>query len=103
MEEVFDSSFDGWPAVDIPRASIVEWLAGLPAGEARAEPGRVAADPDNPFATQPTAPGKQAEARPSINPFLAERRTGPAANPFLDTERDRRRDEALRRLKDEQD
>lgn len=96
--EEFESTFDGWPAVNAPREEIARWLAELPAGEAAKE----RALPDvrsNPFAAERRESTPTLEPEPSFNPFLIDRPRSGEANPFADPDRDRKRDELLRRLR----
>src|SRR5215211_1518853 len=52
VEEIFESTFDGWPAADVPRETIAGWLAELPIGEARPEAPRPGGVQANPFTTE---------------------------------------------------
>lgn len=98
-EEEFESTFDGWPAENTPRAQIARWLGELPAREAPKEKAPPPTDRSNPFAAEPRPAVPRLEPEPSVNPFLADR-PGPAGhNPFADPDRDRKRDELLRRLR----
>lgn len=101
-DEEFDSTFDGSPAVNTPADEIARWLACLPAGEAPPERTRVRADAANPFAAERQEPTLCPEPEPLFNPFLGERSgSGGGLNPFADADRARKRDETLRRLRDE--
>ena len=99
VEEEFDSTFDGWPAAQYPREELAQWLASLPAGEAPRERLRAAPDPANPFAAERPAPLPQLETEPDFNPFLGQRPRPSGSNPFADAERDRKRQDMLRRLR----
>ena len=103
IEEEFESTFDGWPAAHFPPEELARWLAGLRQGEA--PPERLKASPDaaNPFAAERPAPLPRLEPEPSINPFLTERGQPSGSNPFADSDRDRKRQEMLRRLKGDDD
>lgn len=98
--EEFESSFDGWPAADGPDETIGAWLRSLPAGEAAPEPRSTHAEPGNPFAAGPR-PERRPEPASEFNPFRGERSAPSGSNPFADDERERRRRDALRRLKSE--
>lgn len=96
--ETFESSFDGWPATNTPAEDIARWLAGLPAGEARPETARPTASVDNPFGASPPR-ASQPSRESDFNPFLGGGARPSGANPFADDERERKRQDALRRLK----
>ena len=98
-EEEFESTFDGWPAGNVPREELARWLARLPPGEAPPEKKTAPADPSNPFATERPRPVPSLASEPSFNPFLSDRRQTNDANPFADPDRERKRQEMLRRLK----
>ena len=98
LEEAFESTFDGWPASDVPHERIARWLASLPAGEAAPERPKAALDASNPFAAERPRPQPRTE-QPAVNPFLADQPKQGGPNPFLDTDRERKRCEMLRRLK----
>ena len=99
IEEEFDSTFDGWPADQYPCEELARWLAALPAGQAPPERPKAAPDAANPFAAERPAPLPRLEPEPSFNPFLGERAGPSGGNPFADADRDRKRQELLRRLK----
>ena len=102
LAEEFESTFDGWPAANVPPEDLARWLAGLPLGEAPPERAGGARDPKNPFlADRPAAAPRSAEV-PAFNPFLADRADTVGSNPFLDSERECKRREMLRRLKGEE-
>jgi hypothetical protein len=98
LEEEFESTFDGWPASNTPLETIAQWLASLPAGEAPPEAPRAAKDASNPFAKEGPARTFDAPKEPAFNPFLADRPEPGGRNPFADPDRERRRQEMLRRL-----
>jgi len=102
FEETFECTFDGWPASDVPRETLVEWLADLPPGEAPPERSKPAPDGANPLAEQP-APSPRVEHEPSFNPFMSEQPRRGSSNPFADTDRERKRQEMLRRLRGDED
>jgi hypothetical protein len=99
----FESSFDGWPAANTPAETIAAWLRSLPAGEAPAERPAARPEPTNPFLQERPGPRSPGGA-PARNPFLAERPARPPAeNPFAaDDDRERQRQELLRRLRGDQ-
>jgi hypothetical protein len=104
VEEVFESTFDGWPSTDVPPETIADWLRGLPVGEAARSETRTRRDPANPFVTeQATSAPRQAEREPALNPFLSELSGMPGPNPFAEGDRERKRQEMLRRLKGDDD
>ena len=98
LEEAFESTFDGWPASEVPHEQIARWLASLPPGEAAPERPRAALDATNPFAAE-RPPSQPRTEQPAVNPFLADQPKQGGPNPFLDTDRERKRREILRRLK----
>lgn len=99
VEEVFESTLDGWPASNTHPHVVARWLTSLPAGEAPPERSRAAADSTNPFA-RPSEPSRpEAGLQPAANPFLGERPRRVEANPFVDNDRERERQETLRRLR----
>jgi hypothetical protein len=98
-EAEFSSVFDGRPSDEVAPATLVRWLASLPAGEAAPEwQPRTAAD-DNPFAPTRRAP----EAAAPDNPFHAARAAPSGANPFAEPGADERRQRALEWLQDADD
>jgi hypothetical protein len=103
LEEAFESTFDGWPAADVPRETIASWLAALPAGEAPPEKLRAPEDPSNPFAVERPRSAPWAEQKPASNPFLTEPSRQAGSNPFLNTDREEKRKEMLRRLKGDEE
>jgi hypothetical protein len=103
LEEAFESTFDGWPAADVPRETIARWLAALPAGEAPPELSRGPKDPTNPFAVDRPRSAPRAEREPASNPFLTEQPRQAGSNPFLNTDREEKRREMLRRLKGDEE
>ena len=100
--EEFESTFDGRPAAEVPVEQLARWLASLPAGEAPPEPQRAAADPTNPFASAPRPRPAPPPPAPAHNPFLTERPSSPAANPFAPPSADERRQRALDWLRDDE-
>jgi hypothetical protein len=104
VEEIFDSTFDGWPAVNTPAEEIASWLQGLPLGEAPADEAGPRPEVTNPFASEAVSSAPTlSDVEPSLNPFLSEQARGPGPNPFADRDRDRKRQEILRRLRGEED
>ena len=102
-EEVFETTFDGWPAADVPRETIARWLAELPVGQAPPEPPRTGRAQANPFtAERPPAATEQSREQ-TFNPFLADQPRRSGSNPFVDTERERKRQEVLRQLKGDEE
>jgi hypothetical protein len=100
--EEFESTFDGWPTEDVPPKDLAAWLRDLPVGEVAAESPKTQADPHNPFAVERRPKEPTFESPPSFNPFLSERGGSSGPNPFADSDRDRKRQEMLRRLKGEE-
>lgn len=103
IDEEFESTFDGRPAERTPRQELARWLASLPAGEAPREKAPPIADRSNPFAAERRQPTARLEAEPSFNPLLADRGGPGGDNPFADPERDRKRQELLRRLRGDEE
>jgi hypothetical protein len=101
--EEFESTFDGWPTEDLAREDLASWLAALPLGAAPPEARRAAADASNPFAAERPATRPSPEGQPGFNPFLSEGRSAQGSNPFADPDRERKRQEMLRRLKGDDD
>src|SRR5262249_45580486 len=97
----FESLFDGWPVENTAPETIALWLASLPLGEAPPERSRPTAGTDNPFARERQRSPRAAPEAPGFNPFLDERSGGSSANPFADSDAERRRQETLRRLRGE--
>jgi hypothetical protein len=95
----FESLFDGWPVENTAPETIALWLASLPLGEAPPERSSSAAGADNPFARERQRSPRTAPEVPGHNPFLGERSGGSSANPFADSDAERRRQETLRRLR----
>jgi hypothetical protein len=101
--ELFESHFDGWPSTNTGTELIAEWLSNLPLGEAPPEAADSSRDLSNPFANDRPSERGRSESN-AFNPFLGERsspRSG--SNPFLKRDRDREREEMLRRLRGEED
>ena len=101
LEEVFESTFDGRPASQLPADELARWLASLPVGEAPAEEEQAAEDAANPLAAERGSAKPRREQGASFNPFLADQPKQAAANPFAATDKERQRQEVLRRLKGE--
>jgi hypothetical protein len=101
LEEEFSSTFDGWPAANQPRDAIAVWLSSLPAGEARPPERKPLAEPENPFATERSKPRSDAAPEPGFNPFLQGPSRPSGANPIAESDRETKRREALRRLKED--
>jgi hypothetical protein len=97
--EEFESSFDGWPSENTAPEILAQWLAGLPAGEAPREAGRREVDATNPFASERPASTTRRAPDTSANPFLGERTEAPDSNPFAAGDREKQRQEMLRRLR----
>ena len=84
----------------MPHEQIARWLASLPAGEAAPQRPRAALDATNPFAAE-RPPSRPRTEQPAVNPFLADQPKQGGPNPFVDTDRECKRREMLRRLKGE--
>jgi hypothetical protein len=96
--EEFHSAFDDRPASEVPVATLAQWLALLPVGEAPPERAAPRVDPANPFLGGAPA----SRPAPAANPFLAERTpTAPLANPFAPQPGQDRRKQALDWLRGE--
>jgi hypothetical protein len=99
LEEVFESTFNGYSSADVPREQIAHWLSTLPVGEAPPEVARPAVDKDNPFAAASSPSERRQAPDDTVNPFLAERSARSGPNPFVDAGRSQKREETLRRLR----
>jgi hypothetical protein len=100
-KEEFESTFDGSPAINTPPEIIAGWLASLPLGEAPPERKRANLEPTNPFAAERRPALPRLEPEPTFNPFVSGSAEPPGPNPFADPDRDRKRQEMLRRLRGE--